>query len=159
MALRYPRYTKQAIKGLTFFGVTLILLHSFRLLDFSARRYSTWTWTACPGSSPFEQSCAASRATIAQDVQAVVRTGGSEPQSRLRYQLATILSKIPHRNVLILSDMEEQIGPYHVHDVYADLSEQERAGYPEFVLYDAQQEYQQQGKDTRELQGGWELGK
>ena len=126
MAWRYPRYTRRAINGLTCLGVTLFLLHSFRLLDFSARRYDTWTWTTCPGSSPFEQSCTASRATIAQDIQIVVKTGGSEPQSRLRYQLATILSKIPRQNVLIFSDLEEQVGSYHVRDVYADLSEQER---------------------------------
>ncbi|RFU34457.1 hypothetical protein B7463_g1835, partial [Scytalidium lignicola] len=99
------------------------------------------------------------QATIAQDIQIVVKTGGSEPQSRLRYQLATVLSKIPRQNVLIFSDLEEQVGSYHVRDVYADLSEQERANYPEFALYDALQEYKQQGKDTRELQGGWDLAK
>lgn len=96
---------------------------------------------------------------IAQNIQVVIRTGGSEPQSRLRSQLSTILSRIPQRNVLIMSDMEEEIGSYRVHDVYADLSEQERANYPEFALYDMQLEYQKQGKDTRELQGGWTLGK
>lgn len=159
MALRYRRYTRRAINGLICLGVTLFLLHFFRLLDFSARRYDTWTWTTCLGSSPFEQTCTASRATIAQDIQIVVKTGGSEPQSRLRYQLATILSKIPRQNVLIFSDLEEQVGSYHVHDVYADLSEQERANYPEFALYDIQQEYKQQGRDTRELQGGWDLAK
>ena len=159
MAWRYPRYTRRVINGLTCLSVTLFLLHSFRLPDFSARRYDTWTWTTCPGSSPFEQSCTASRATIAQDIQIVVKTGGSEPQSRLRYQLATILSRIPHQNVLVFSDLEEQIGSYHVRDVYADLLEQERANYPEFALYDTLQEYKQQGKDTRELQGGWDLAK
>jgi hypothetical protein len=159
MALRYRHYTRRAINGLTCLGVALFLLHSFRPLDFSARRYDTWTWTACPGSSPFEQSCTASRASIAQDIQIVVKTGGSEPQSRLHYQLATILSKIPRQNVLVFSDLEEQVGSYHVRDVYADISEQERANYPEFALYDAQQEHKQQGKDTRELQGGWELAK
>jgi hypothetical protein len=160
MAWRYRRYTRRAIHGLTCLGIILFLLHSFRLLDFSARRYDTWTWTTtCPGSSPFEQSCTAPRATIAQDIQIVVKTGGSEPQSRLRYQLSTILSKIPRQNVLIFSDLEEQVGSYHVRDVYADISEQERAGYPEFALYDVQQEYKQQGKDTRELNGGWDLAK
>ena len=159
MAWRYPWYLRRAVKGLTCLGITFFLLRSFRLLDFSARRYDTWTWTTCPGSSPFEQSCTASRATIAQDIQVVVKTGGSEPQSRLRYQLATVLSKIPRQNLFIFSDLEEQVGSYHVHDIYADLSEQERAAYPEFALYNLQQEYTQQGKDTRELQGGWALAK
>jgi hypothetical protein len=159
MAWPYSRYTRRAVKGIIYLGVTLFLLHSFRLLDFSARRYDTWTWTTCPGSSPFEQSCTASRATIAQDIQIVVKTGGSEPQSRLRYQLATILSKIPRQNVFIFSDLEDQVGSYYVRDVYADVSEEERAGYPEFALYDLQQEYKRQGKDIRELQGGWDLAK
>ncbi len=159
-AWRYRRYTRRAIHGLACLGATFFLLYSFGLLDFSARRYDIWTWTtACPSSSPFEQSCTASRATIAQDVQIVVKTGGSEPQSRLRLQLATILSKIPRQNVLIFSDLEEQVGSYHIHDVYADISKQERAGYPEFALYDIQQEYKQQGKNTRELKGGWDLAK
>jgi len=89
----------------------------------------------------------------------VVKTGGSEPQSRLRSQLATVLSTIPHENLIIFSDMEEQVGAYHIHDVYADMSEQERASYPEFALYDAQQMLQRQGKDTRSMEGGWELAK
>jgi hypothetical protein len=159
MALRYRHYTRRAINSLTCLSVILFLLHYFRLLDLSARRYDTWTWTTCTGSSPFDQSCTASRATIAQDIQIVVKTGGSEPQSRLHYQLGTILSKIPRQNVLVFSDLEEQVGSYHVRDVYADISEQERANYPEFALYNAQQEYKQQGKDTRELQGGWDLAK
>lgn len=96
---------------------------------------------------------------IAQNIKVVIRTGGSEPQSRLRSQLSTVLSKIPQGNVLIMSDMEEKIGSYRVHNVYADLSEEERANYPEFALYDKQLEYQKQGGDTRELQGGWALGK
>jgi hypothetical protein len=96
---------------------------------------------------------------IAQDVQIVIKTGGSEPQSRLQYQLATMLSNVPPQNVLILSDMEEEIGSFHVHDVYADISRQERNSYPEFALYDQLQMYQQQGKDTRQLGGGWNLAK
>ena len=96
----------------------------------------------------------ASRASIAKDVQIVVKTWGSEPRDRLKYQLATILSKVPEENVLIFSDLEEEVGSYHVYDVYADISEKERAEYPEFELYDRQQQYKQQGNDTRDLKGG-----
>lgn len=89
----------------------------------------------------------------------MVETGGSEPHSRLRSQLATVLSKIPRQNVVIFSDMEEEVDSYHVHDVYAEIAEHERASYPEFALYDAQQEYQLQGKDTRSMECGWDLAK
>jgi len=70
----------------------------------------------------------------------VVNTGGLEPQSRLRSQLDTVLSKIPFYNVIIFSDVEEQVDYHHVHDVYADTPKQERANYPKFALYDAQLE-------------------
>ena len=155
MASWYPRYTQRAIKGLTCLGVIFFLLQSTRLVDLSARRYDTWTWTT----SPSEQSWAPSRTTIAQDMMIVVKTGGSEPQSRLRSQLATVLSKFPRQNVIIFSDMEEQVDSHYVYDVYADISEQERASYPEFALYDAQQELQRQGKDTRSMEGGWDLAR
>lgn len=99
------------------------------------------------------------RATIAEKTLVVVKTGGTEPQSRLLSQLSTVLSKVPRQKVVIFSDLEEQVGPYHVHDVYANISEQERASYPEFALYDAQQVQQRQGKDTRLMGGGWDLAK
>lgn len=164
MALWYSRHTRRATKVLTALGITFFLLYYYQLLDLSARRYSTWTWTACPGLSIFDPSCLASRATIAQDVLVVVKTGGSEPQTRLRAQLDTMLSNVPRKKVLIFSDLEEQVGTHHVHDVYAEVSDQERANYPEFALYEAQQEYLRQGKDIRAvqsgwLQGGWELAK
>ncbi|KJX99068.1 hypothetical protein TI39_contig374g00031 [Zymoseptoria brevis] len=55
--------------------------------------------------------------------------------------------------------MEETIGSHRVHDVYADVTEQERAEYPEFALYDAQRELQRRGDDTRSMSGGWDLAK
>jgi len=161
MLWRYPRQVRLAVRLVAYLGALLFLLQSLRLLGFfvQQRRYDSWVWTPCPGSSLFEQSCTASRALIAQDIQIVVKTGGTEPQNRLRYQLATLLSKVPRRNILVFSDLEEEIDSYYVYNVFADVSEQERANYPEFALYDKQQLYKQQGRDTRELQGGWDLAK
>jgi hypothetical protein len=62
-------------------------------------------------------------------------------------------------DVLVFSDLTETIDDFHVHDAYADISREERDHYPEFALYDVQQRYKQQRKDTRELKGGWTLGK
>lgn len=97
-------------------------------------------------------------------MQVVVKTGASEPPSRLRHQLETVLSRVPLEDVLTFSDMEDRVGSYRVHDAYARMSMLERASYPEFALYDAQQELRRQGKDVREakdgwLQGGWDLAK
>ena len=161
MLWRYPRHTRRAIRGLIYLSVALFLLYLGGFLDFSTRSYKTWTWTTCGNVSPFKQSqsCTTTRSTIARNTQVILRTGGSEPLNRIHAHLATVLSQVPSENLLIFSDLEEEIDAHHVHDVYTDISEQERALYPEFRLYDAQKLYQQQGKDTRELQGGWTLGK
>lgn len=152
---------KRSIRALLGLGIFfLLLLHSSHLLDLSGRRFDTWPWTPCPDAS----LCTAPRALLAKDVQVVVKTGASEPSSRLRYQLETVLSEVPLDNILIFSDMEDRVGRYHVHDAYAWMSILEQASDPEFALYDAQQELRRQGKDVREakdgwLQGGWDLAK
>lgn len=159
MALRCPSI-QRPFKALAFLALAFFLLHSFHLLPFSGRPYDTWAWTPCPpGSSPFKESCNIPRASIGHDLQIIVKTGGSEPLSRLRYQLKTLLSEVPRENLLILSDLEEDIGEYHIYDIYADVSEKERKNYPEFTLYDEQLAYKAQGNDTRELKGGWQLDK
>lgn len=152
-----PLRTKRGIRAVVGLCIFLLFLHS---ADLSARRFDTWSWTVCADAS----SCTAPRSLLAKDVQVVVKTGGSEPPSRLRHQLETVLSRVPLENVLIFSDMEDRVGRYHVHDAYAGMSMLERASYPEFALYDAQQALRQQGKDVREakdgwVQGGWDLAK
>nr|POF06243.1 hypothetical protein CFP56_75538 [Quercus suber] len=159
MRLWYLRYTCRLIKCFIALGVVFFLLFLFWRLEFSRRHYDTWTWTACTDSSLFARTCTVPKATIAQDTQIVVKTGASEPQVRLNSQLATVLSEIPSQNVLIFSDMEDQVGSHHIYDAYAGMSVQERAQYPEFALYDAQQEYQRQGRDPKLMGGGWDLAK
>lgn len=159
MAWRYSRYTRRFLQSTICLIGIFTLLHSFQLLDLSKRRYDTWDWTPCPESSTLSQTCIDSGFKILQDVQIIVKTGGTEPRSRLSRQLATMLSQIPPENILVFSDLEEHVGGMHVQDVYADISERERANYPEFALYDLQQDFKQAGKDTRKLRGGWDLAK
>src|SRR4051794_36066173 len=121
MTLRFASSPRRPFRALAFLGFALFLLHFFQLLPFSGRRYDTWAWAPCPGISPFKQSCTASGTAIAHDVQIIVKTGGSEPQSRLRYQLRTILAGVPPQNILIFSDLEEEVESFHVHDIYADI--------------------------------------
>lgn len=160
MVLRYPSrvWRLRLFKAISCLGLTLFLASAFQLLNFSKRRYDTWAWDgSCH--TPFNKTCAESCASVAPDVQIVVETGGSEPQSRLLYQLATMLSNVPRQNILIVSDLEEDIESFHIHDALAEISIQERKDYPEFALYDELQTYQQLGKDTRKLEGGWKLAK
>lgn len=161
MFLHYPSRTwnRRILKAITCLLLIFVLLTKSHPVFSTKRPYDTWAWDKCPGVPPSNKSSTASRASIAQDVQIVVKTGGSEPQIRLRSQLATILSNITPENILLFSDLEENIESFHVHDVYAGISEQERTHYPEFAHYDELQTYQQQKRDTRELQGGWDLAK
>ncbi|PBP25962.1 hypothetical protein BUE80_DR003096 [Diplocarpon rosae] len=150
--------TRRSLKIFGLLALTIFLLPSFHYLPLSTRRFDTWRWTPCPpGSSPFKDSCNIHRALISHGLLVVVKTGGTEPLNRLRYQLATVLSEIPADNLLIFSDLEENVGAYHVHDVFANISEVERKRYPEFKLYDELLAYKAEGKDTRALKGGWQL--
>lgn len=138
---------------------SFFLFISFRPFNFFGRGYDTWAWESCPNLTPFDNQCTASRASVAHDVRIVVKTGGSEPRGRIRSQLETIFSRVPPENIIVFSDLEEDIGSVHVHDVYQDISRQELESYPEFALYNELQTYKSLGKDTRELKGGWGLDK
>jgi hypothetical protein len=162
MALRYQTrvWRRRLVTAVICLGLIFYLGNSLGLLSLFKRGHDTWAWdSSCYKLSPFNKACAASRASIAPDVQIVVETGGSEPQDRLLSQLASTLSNVPRQNILIFSDLEEDVKSFHVHDALADISLQERKEYPEFTFYDKLQTYQKLGKDTRELEGGWELAK
>lgn len=162
MVLGCPSHVwrRRPFKAITCLGLTFFLVNTFQLLNLSKQRYDIWAWDgSCHGLSPFNKACTALRASIAPDVQIVVETSGSEPRSRLLSQLVTMLSNVPRQNILIFSDLEEDIGSFHTQDALADISVQERKDYPEFAFYDELQTYQQLGKDTRKLKGGWKLAK
>jgi hypothetical protein len=159
MVLRYSSraWRRRLGTAIVCLGLILYLANPY---DLFKRGYDTWAWDrSCYGLSPFSKACTASRASIAPDVQIVVETGGSEPQDRLLYQLATMLSNVPRQNILIFSDLEEDVESFHIHDALADVSMQERKEFPEFTFYDELQTYQKLGKDTRKLKGGWKLAK
>lgn len=151
--------SRRPFRIVLFTGFVLFLLQHFQLVPWGGRSYDTWSWTACPGLSPFSVLCTASRSSIAHDVQVVVKTGGSEQQSRLKFLLKTILKEVPKQNVIIFSDLAEVVDDFQVYDIYTDVSKTERNSYEDFKLYDQQQVYKAEGKDTRTLEGGWALDK
>lgn len=152
--------TRRMLRGGAVFVLVLLLLLLSNFLPSSTRQFDTRPWVSCPsGASPFDKLCNIPRTSFSRDVQIVVKTGGTEQLDRLRYQLATLLSEVPPENLLIFSDLEKDLGAYHIHDVYANISQEERSLYPEFKLYDEQLAYQAAGKDTSELEGGWKLDK
>ncbi|PTU20054.1 hypothetical protein P175DRAFT_0502200 [Aspergillus ochraceoroseus IBT 24754] len=89
----------------------------------------------------------------------VIKTGATEVYEKLPTQLLTTLGCVDE--FLIFSDLEEQIGPYHVRDTLADFNETLKATLADFELYRLQQEYRRTGQDMAQLKGGsaWILDK
>jgi hypothetical protein len=79
----------------------------------------------------------------------VVKTGATEIYEKLPTQILTTLGCA--RQFLIFSDLEEQIGPYHVQDALADYNESMKNNHPDFDLYRKQQEYQRDWEDVATL--------
>jgi hypothetical protein len=79
----------------------------------------------------------------------VIKSGATEIYEKLPTQLLTTLGC--SEKFLIFSDLEEQIGPHHVHDALVDFNKSMKETHPDFILYQKQQEYQQDGEDIAAL--------
>ncbi|GIJ88320.1 hypothetical protein Asppvi_007240 [Aspergillus pseudoviridinutans] len=91
----------------------------------------------------------------------VVKSGATEIYEKLPTQLLTTLGCA--RDFLIFSDLEEQIGHYHIIDALADFNETMKKTHADFELYRQQQEYQRGGLDITTLKNdgkaAWNLDK
>ncbi|KAI0206033.1 glycosyltransferase family 31 protein [Astrocystis sublimbata] len=92
----------------------------------------------------------------------VMKTGATEAFDRIPTQLLTTMSCLPD-NFLIFSDMEQQMGPYHIYDALSAVDEADRARIGDFDLYRTQQECivsQQSCIDAKaQRQSAWNLDK
>ncbi|KAI2627328.1 glycosyltransferase family 31 protein [Hypomontagnella submonticulosa] len=68
----------------------------------------------------------------------VLKTGATEVFDRIPTHGLTSLQCLPEH--LIFSDMEQQVGPYHIYDALADFEESVKAHNSEFDLYREQKE-------------------
>jgi len=73
----------------------------------------------------------------------VLRTGATEAYTKVPTQLLTALQCVP--NLLIVSDMEQDISGYHLHDVLKNVTPNIRENHPDFDLYRLQRALQQEG--------------
>ncbi|EHK27156.1 glycosyltransferase family 31 protein [Trichoderma virens Gv29-8] len=88
----------------------------------------------------------------------VMKTGATEAYDKLPTQLLTGLQCID--DFLLFSDLEQQIGKYHIYDSLDRVDDKIKEKYKEFKLYQAQQECPVSQKDcTAGMDGGWELDK
>ncbi|PYH91263.1 hypothetical protein BO71DRAFT_421711 [Aspergillus ellipticus CBS 707.79] len=91
----------------------------------------------------------------------VIKTGATEIYEKLPTQLLTTLGC--SENYLIFSDLDEQIGPYHIQDALANFTESLKETLPDFNLYLKQQDYRRTGQDIAKLKkdghDAWTLDK
>ncbi|PHH76124.1 hypothetical protein CDD80_1792 [Ophiocordyceps camponoti-rufipedis] len=92
------------------------------------------------------------------DILLVMKTGASEAYDKLPAQLLTSLQCLPDH--LLFSDMEQQMGRYHLHDALDRISPSIRTANKEFELYEAQRGCPVSLKEcTSSLEGAWHLDK
>lgn len=99
----------------------------------------------------------------ADDVQIIVKTGANEIYEKFPTQLLTELRC--YDNILVFSDLEQDIGPYHVYDALANVTESVKQSSSDFDYYRTLQEYKETGQDIATLRpttgsgAGWNLDK
>ncbi|KAL2835057.1 peptidase S8/S53 domain-containing protein [Aspergillus cavernicola] len=96
-----------------------------------------------------------SASPFAEDgIQVTLKIGGAETQERIRSHVDGVTTCIP--NLLVVSDMGQKLGPFHSHDILADvihvLSDEDKR------TYQRQREYHYYwDKELQPTQAGWRL--
>ena len=154
---KYPRLLIVAV------FLSLLSIYNFYPTLFGGPRpFYNWTKDAFPHAANIsidDGSCDIFRSPIAKNVQIILKTGAAEAYDKLLVHLATVTSCIPPSDLLILSDLDEQLGSWHLHDALSSLPEAYRASNPEFRVYTQQKEYRQARMSMKSLKGGWTLDK
>lgn len=150
------------------FSQRFLLISSFILCSFFIITAFRWLTPSSPFEPPIYDWDSESLASSCHDfpnsadVQIIVKTGANEVYEKLPTQLLTSLRCYSNHQVLLFSDLEQEIGPRHIYDVLANVTESVKAG-PEFKYYRTLQELKENRQDisTTEQRGGsaWDLDK
>ena len=105
--------------------------------------------------APVPDHCNKSQAELFRRFQVVLKTGVAEDKHKLNASLSTVLSCV--HNLLVISDLPEDVGPHTAVDVLANLP----AAYtksPDYAVYSKQQDLLRDGKEPTgpDIQG-WRL--
>ncbi|RFU27329.1 hypothetical protein B7463_g8995, partial [Scytalidium lignicola] len=99
----------------------------------------------------------------AKDVQIIVKTGANEIYEKFPTQLLTELRC--YDDLLVFSDLEQDVGPYHVYDALINVTDSVKQSSSDFDYYRLLQEYKETGQDIAALRptsgsgAGWNLDK
>lgn len=113
-----------------------------------------------PSSQPKNPACMA-YPSVDSDVVIVVKTGATEALSRIPTQLLTFLSYAKD-DVLIFSDMKQEIGGFHIYDALEDVVGEAKTVNSDFELYELQKQMKLFGEDVSSLskaEEAWALDK
>ena len=165
--LPFSRYCSQRVLLflLLAFCFQAILLASFRFFSPATHRFPISSPSARPFSNFTEESSSdplCEYITDPSDTLVVVKTGANEIYDKLPTQLLTSLAC--YDDLLIFSDLEQDLGPYHVYDALDNVTEAIKRDDPVFEYYRTLQQYHELGEDISSLktttgQAAWNLDK
>ncbi|KAI1820301.1 glycosyltransferase family 31 protein [Xylaria intraflava] len=88
----------------------------------------------------YNTSDACARFPNTDGVLLVMKTGATESFERIPTQLLTTMSCLPESDFLLFSDLEQQMGSYHLYDALSEIDEADKDRIADFSLYRSQQE-------------------
>jgi hypothetical protein len=86
-----------------------------------------------PALNPYVPACR--QLPGADKVVIIVKTGATEVFSRVPEQLITLAECVP--NLMIFSDMEQDLGHFHIYDALNEIGKEYRENHEDFVFYNA----------------------
>ncbi|KAK4539533.1 hypothetical protein LTR36_010878 [Oleoguttula mirabilis] len=103
--------------------------------------------------------CTALQGAGAEDIVIVLKTGSTEIYEKLPIHLATTFAC--RRDYLVYSDLAQDVGPVHVRDALALVSQEIRDTHENLAQYRLLQQHVDSGADAAELKGdkSWGLDK
>jgi hypothetical protein len=122
------------VPPLSRFLILVMLVFLMLNLLLLSQRHTRWLHSAAvveSDNNPYVDECDGLRGS--DRVVITVKTGASEAQDRIPALMTTSLRCAP--NVLLFSDMEQDIGEYHLHDSLDAISHEIKDGNPDFDLY------------------------
>jgi hypothetical protein len=100
-------------------------------------------------------------APSSENIMLIMKTGSTELYQKLPIHFVTTFTCVHPGNLMIFSDLSQNISGLPVHDAIAPVSAEYRDNHEDFKIYRKLLEYQRDGQDMGDLEGdeGWTLDK
>lgn len=109
----------------------------------SPREFMRWPWEKCDhGTAAKPDWCRQAHKGLLNEIYVVVKMSAAEDKAKIQTLMKTTLWRLPKENVVIFSDLVEQIHGHETVDIIAQIPEKERLAMPEYKTYQAIQKRQ-----------------